>query len=165
MNTASVGKAFIATRRHEALTFTHHEAVRSLPEDKQDELLDWCEAKDGQPRKSVREVRKEVAILTGKKKKDDDDAPPPEDDKGVQDWIKEMSALVLERDSVMNTHSALCERDDKFKVAAMFGLWEAIKEERKRDQQHAERGNGSYFKVATSSRRRTTPRRKTSLTN
>jgi hypothetical protein len=151
MNVGSVGKAFVTSRRREALSFTHHQVVRRQPEDKQDELLDWClSTPDGEPRKSVRQLKQRLAEMQP-------DAVSPSGDGGVQKWAVEIGAWIMEQEDRMNTQRSLCERGNKFKVAAMDAVWELIKEADQRHQQlrqHAERGNGS-----TSSRRQdyTTP--------
>ena len=52
-NDAVVARAFVGSRRREALSFAHHEAVASLPPEEADRLLDWAEetiAEKGRPR-------------------------------------------------------------------------------------------------------------------
>jgi hypothetical protein len=135
MNTASVGRAFVTSRRREVLSFGHHEAVRGLPsEDMQDACLDWALPTPEEPRKSVRQLRQRVAEMMRPE-------VSPYDDDGVRKWVTEIGAFVMDQDHLMNTHRSLCERGNKFKVAAMDAIWGIIKEARKRDRkmrQHAE---------------------------
>ena len=55
---AVVTRAFVGSRRREALSFAHHEVVASLPEAEQDDLLDWCVRGNDRPR-SREELREE----------------------------------------------------------------------------------------------------------
>lgn len=60
---ASASRAFDETcRRRHDLTFSHHVEVSSLPAQRADELLDWCEERKNKPH-SVRELRAEVSKL------------------------------------------------------------------------------------------------------
>lgn len=61
-NMASVARAFESSRRRENLSWSHHEAVKSLSEDMQDELLDKAERQE-LGRDDLRELVVEIKSL------------------------------------------------------------------------------------------------------
>jgi hypothetical protein len=56
---ASVCRAFETSRRHEVLSFTHHQEVASLPPEQADDLLDRAE-RDGW---TVKDIRAEASAF------------------------------------------------------------------------------------------------------
>jgi hypothetical protein len=119
-NIASVARAFEPSRRHEVVSFAHHQEVAALPPEQADALL----AKAETELLSTRELRREVsAIRTAdrtERKRDVIDIRPVREQPEPETFSRD--EMIVELATELGKHRALSGRESAWLETAMYRL-------------------------------------------